>query len=278
MFFKTVLCVVGVHQSDRDVRRAMDLCAEVQAHLSVLVVCLAAPPPVGAYAAVLSEPWLQERENDNSELKQRVEEISQLTATAGTSCDVNGYYSEVVWADEAIGQRARYGDLTLIGAELLDDGDLRAAAIGGALFESARPVLLMPDGKVPTLRPKTVLVAWDSRIESARAVHEALPLLAGAERVHVTLVDPQAGLDLSGPEPGADVATYLGRHGIKVAVDRLPGGGRAVADVLAQHAMDLDADMIVMGAYGHSRLRERLFGGVTRTMIEKANLPVFMAH
>lgn len=278
MLFKTLLSVVGVHQSDHDVMRAIDLCAEIDAHLSVLVVALAAPPPVGAYAAVLSEPWLEEREADNAELKIRVDLLAELAAKAGVSSDVNGCYSELTWADQEVGQRARYSDLTVIGPEMLKDGQLTTRAISGAIFESARPVLLLPAGKTPTLRPTTILVAWDSRIESARAVHEAMALMTGAQRVHVTLVDPQAGFDVSGPEPGADVAMFLARHGVDVVVDRLPSAGREVAHVLKQHAVDLDADMIVMGAYGHSRLRERMWGGVTRTMIEQADLPVFMAH
>jgi nucleotide-binding universal stress UspA family protein len=81
-----------------------------------------------------------------------------------------------------------------------------------------------------------------------------------------------------GAEPGADIAAYLARHGLTVTVDQLAGGGRPVADVLKQHATDIGADLIVMGAYSHSRIRERIFGGVTRSFIEGARLPVLMAH
>lgn len=96
--------------------------------------------------------------------------------------------------------------------------------------------------------------------------------------MHVTLVDPTAIGSASGREPGAEIASYLARHGVNVIVDRLPSMGRPVADVLKLHARDIGADMIVMGAYGHSRLRERLFGGVTKSMIEQCDVPVLMMH
>lgn len=92
------------------------------------------------------------------------------------------------------------------------------------------------------------------------------------------LVDPLEGDEDQGAEPGADAAAYLARHGIKVTVDRLPSQGRTVASVLRRHATDTAADLLVMGAYGHSRLRERIFGGVTSAMIEEPTLPVLMAR
>jgi nucleotide-binding universal stress UspA family protein len=105
-----------------------------------------------------------------------------------------------------------------------------------------------------------------------------MSLLVGADQVRLVLVDPVEGDLEQGAEPGADAAAYLARHGAKVTVDRLPSQGRTVASVLAQHATDIAADLLVMGAYGHSRLRQRIFGGVTSAMIEKPPLPVLMAR
>ncbi|MEP6195164.1 MAG: universal stress protein, partial [Nitratireductor sp.] len=103
-------------------------------------------------------------------------------------------------------------------------------------------------------------------------------LIVGAKEVSLALVDPVAGNAVYGEEPGADLATYLSRHGAKVTVDRLPSQGRSVADILRRHATDKDAELMVMGAYGHSRLRERLFGGVTKSMLEQPPVPVLMAR
>lgn len=211
-------------------------------------------------------------------LKSRVEQAEALVAKADLSADVDSEYTEIAWADETIGQRARYADLTILGPELLDDGALKLRAVNGGLFESGRPLLVVPTGSKPTLTPKVVLLAWDSRIEAARAAREAIDLMSSADSVHVTLIDPQATHTGNGPEPGADIAAYLARHGCKVTVDRLPSSGYTVAEALRQHAVDISADLVVMGAYGHSRLRERIFGGVTKSMIDEAALPILMAR
>jgi len=168
--------------------------------------------------------------------------------------------------------------VTILGPHLLTDEKMKAKVIDGALFESGRPILLIPHGTKPTLCPKRILLAWDSGMECTRAAREALDIMASAEEVHVTLVDPDTSSIANGAEPGADIAAYLAHHGIKVDVDRLPSGGQSIAEVLKQHATDMSAELIVMGGYGHSRTREWIFGGVTRSMIDDPNLPVLMAR
>ena len=192
--------------------------------------------------------------------------------------DVAAEYAELAWADEAIGRRARYADLTVMGPEVLGTELLRSKVIEGALFSSGRPLMLVPEGARATLTPQRVMVAWDARIEASRAVREALDLLIGATAVRLVLVDPVKGQEGHGDEPGADAAVYLARHGVKVHVVCLPGGGDPVAEVLRRAARDFGADMLVMGAYGHSRLRQRIFGGVTQSMVDDPMLPLFMAR
>jgi nucleotide-binding universal stress UspA family protein len=180
------------------------------------------------------------------------------------------------WSDDMIGRRGRYADLTLIGPDLASDRDLKTMALKGSLYESEVPVLLVPSAADATLAPRCVLVAWDSGPEAARAVREALPLLAGADEVHVTMVDPRASEDDGGPEPGTDLAAYLARHGAKVTVDRLPRIGQSIADTLRIHAVDIAADMIVMGAYGHSRIRAMIIGSTTTEMIRSCLIPILL--
>ena len=136
----------------------------------------------------------------------------------------------------------------------------------------------MPEGSRSTLAPKRVLVAWDSRIEASRALRESVGILTRAEDVRLALVDPEESEGGHGAEPGADAAAYLARYGIKVTVDRLPSSGHTIAAVLRRHAIDTSAELLVMGAYGHSRLRERIFGGVTRSMLDEPPLPILMAR
>jgi nucleotide-binding universal stress UspA family protein len=276
--FRTLLTVTGLNHGEGDLKLAADLCEQIDAHLSVLVVAIAPPLPVGEYAAVVSDTWSKERYDDLKRLKKRTAVVSDFIVGRALSADIANAYPEQGSADEAIGRRARYADITVIGPEMLAGEALKNKVIEGALFSSGKPVLLVPGKARATLKPKRVLVAWDARLESSRAVRESLDMLKGADEVRLVMVDPIEGEHYHGAEPGADAAVYLARHGVKVTVDRLPSSNHSVAVVLRQHAVDVAAELMVMGAYGHSRLRERIFGGVTKSMIEDQSLPVLMAR
>ena len=277
MSFKTILSVTSPDMGNGDLKLAASLCESIHAHLSILVVQVAAPPPIGDFAT-FSDTWLQERLEDKERLTTRRDEVTALLAAGTVSADIATEYPELAWADEAIGRRARYADLTLIGPEVLGTKTLRAKSIEGALFSSGKPLLLIPSNASATLAPRRILVAWDGSIEASRAVREARGMLVAAADVRLVLVDPHGGDEGNGAEPGADAATYLARHGVSVTVERLPNEGLSVAEVLARRANDFGADMLVMGGYGHSRLRERIFGGVTKSMLDEPPLPIFMAR
>ena len=125
---------------------------------------------------------------------------------------------------------------------------------------------------------RRVLVAWNASREAARAVSDALPLLKRAGQVDVVAFEPGKSGAAHGEEPGADIALYLARHGVKVTVSRVDAPDLDVGNQLLSRAFDLSADLIVMGAWGHSRLRELVLGGVTRTVLESMTVPVLMAH
>jgi len=125
---------------------------------------------------------------------------------------------------------------------------------------------------------KCVLVAWDASREAARAVADAMPLLAAADAVIVLAVDPQPGPDGHGEIPGADIALHLARHGVKAQIERTVSAGVPIGELLLSRAADLGADMLVMGAYGHSRVRELLLGGATRSILASMTIPVLMSH
>lgn len=278
MRFKSLLSVVEAHQSDNDLKIAIDLCSEINAELSAMVFAVASLPPIGDYPIGTGDVWVKERQRDLAHLGARVEDVEMLVRDADISAAVTDEYPELARVGHMVGRRARYTDVTILGPDLLTNEALKAKVIEGALFESGRPILLIPHGTKPTLRPKCILLAWDSGMECTRAAREALDIMASAEEVHVTLVDPDTSSIANGAEPGADIAAYLAHHGIKVDVDRLPSGGEPIADVLKQHATDISADLVVMGGYGHSRTREWIFGGVTRSMIEDPGLPILMAR
>lgn len=278
MAFRTVFTVVGTESGDPDLTLAAALCEETGAHLSVMVLQLASPPPIGEFAAIMSDPWLEDRRLDLEAVQARVAAITALLAARGISCDVTSAYPEAAWADETVARRARYADITVIGPQLASDADLAEKVLMAGLFASGKPLLLVPAGAKPSLKPKRIVIGWDARLEASRAVREALDMLVGAEEVRLVLVDPKRGETGHGEEPGADAAAYLARHGVKVTVDRLPAEGRSVAEVLKRHARDTGADLLVMGGYGHSRTREAIFGGATRHVLDHMTLPVLMSH
>lgn len=132
-------------------------------------------------------------------------------------------------------------------------------------------------GKI-SLAPQQVMLAWNSRPEAAKAAKAALDMLKGAASTRIVIVDPDTSYFQNGGEPGADIAAFLARHGVTAIVEQLPSGQRKTEGVLRQHALETGCDMIVMGAYGHSRLRERIFGGVTAAILEDCKVPVFLAR
>jgi nucleotide-binding universal stress UspA family protein len=197
--------------------------------------------------------------------------------------------SDIRWAAESgvsqladlgrhVAARARFSDLVILPQPY---GEGRGAELEpvteSALFEGRTPVLVAPAGAAPVPNPRRILLAWNESSEALGATRAALPLLRGAEHVHVVVIDPPA----HGPnrsDPGGLLSQYIARHGAKAEIDVLSKTLPRISDVLIRHAGDMDADMIVMGAYGHSRFREAIFGGATRYMLEQAPVPVFMAH
>ncbi|OOG65735.1 hypothetical protein BLJAPNOD_05624 [Ensifer sp. M14] len=276
MPFKTILSVLGEHGASEDLQIAMKLAEEVSAHLSALLVVMA-PIPSGRYQT-LSPSWLEVRERNLQKLAESLTTIRERIAVSELSFDVDGVYAEVTGPAYDIGERALYADLVLAGPNLFRNEELKSQAINGALFQAGRPVLFVPPDVKATLQPKRILLAWDSRPSAAHAARDALEMMRMAQSVHVTMVDPVAASRVSGDEPGADVATYLARQGINVSVETLPSSGHLAAETLQRHALDIDADMVVMGAYGHSKLLQLLLGGVTKSMLKEARFPIFMAH
>src|SRR5208282_1790981 len=144
--------------------------------------------------------------------------------------------------------------------------------VESTLFESGRPVIVVPYIQKGPLKLDRVMVCWDGSRPAARAIADAMPLLEKAGRVEVVIVANERGKQ--DEIAGADMGQHLARHGLKVEVERIVGGDIDVADALLSHAADCSADFIVMGGYGHSRLREFVLGGVTRGILGSMTAPV----
>lgn len=278
MFPKTLFTVFDSAQSAESLRKAVGICEQFDCHLSVAIIGIALPVSAAAYGAIPADAWAQEREDGLRAAADKANELEQIIARAGISGDVLPYYCDEGQIPAVVGTRARYADLALSLPSSEADSRLATKAMQGILFQSARPMLHVPDSVSPTLRPKRVMLAWNSQREAASAAFTALDTLIAAETVHVAMVDPVATEYEQGEEPGNDVAAYLARHGVNVTVDVLAGAGRPVAETLVKHAADIEADLIIAGAYGHSRIREYFFGGTTNDLLANERFPLLMAH
>ena len=172
---------------------------------------------------------------------------------------------------------ARYADLIVLGrGKTL--GGFEQRLFGALLMGCGRPLLLVPDEAPPTDAFETVVVAWKSSREAARALHDALPFLRKARSVELLAVDEDRHREEDAGSDDALLLGHLSRHGIAATPVRRAHGGMSSAARILQHAADSRADLVVAGGFGHSRAREQLFGGVTRALFEHSTQPVLFSH
>jgi nucleotide-binding universal stress UspA family protein len=177
-----------------------------------------------------------------------------------------------------VARHARFSDLVILpkpyGEDLPADAPV---VVEAAMFQGHAPVVVLAGDATKTLDAKRIVVAWNDSPEAMAAVRRALPLLVKADLVSICIVAPERH-GSGTADPGAELSKMLSRHGANVEVCLLPQTLPRVSEVIARHVADSDADLLVMGAYGHSRFREAILGGATRNMLEHATVPVFMAH
>lgn len=247
-------------------------------HLDVL--CLGVDrSQTGYYYAGASAVVLQETISRAHEESEAIEKkVREVLDGAGIRWATEKGVSQLADLGRHVGTRARFSDLAILPKPY---GEARGAELEpvteSILFEGHTPALVVPDDAKTNPRPGRIMIGWNESTEALNAVRAAIPVLREAEVVHVVIIDPPA----HGPtrsDPGGQLSQYLARHGVKVEIDVLSKTLPRISDVLIRHAGDMDADLIVMGAYGHSRFREAIFGGATRYMLEHATYPVLMAH
>jgi nucleotide-binding universal stress UspA family protein len=172
-----------------------------------------------------------------------------------------------------LAEQARLHDLTVLDAEIWTC-DLDREALESTLFQSGRPVIAVPPGHA-AFAGRRIIVAWDGSAQAARAANDAMPLLRAADAVEIVSVGNAA--EIRDSVPGAEFAPHLARHGVNVIVNHLPVSG-SIGDTLRSQAGLFRADMIVMGAYRHSRARQFFFGGVTRSLLRSCPVPLFLSR
>jgi nucleotide-binding universal stress UspA family protein len=171
---------------------------------------------------------------------------------------------------------ARRFDLAIVGQAEPEISSMEQIIGETTLFESGRPMIMVPYIQKAPFKTDNVMICWDGSRTAARAVADAIPIIRKSGRVEIVIVASDRGKQ--DEIEGADIGQHLARHGLKVDVHRISGGNIDVGDALLSHAADSGADFMVMGGYGHSRLREFVLGGVTRSIFGSMTLPVLLSH
>jgi nucleotide-binding universal stress UspA family protein len=281
MSYKDLLVVLD---SEASARERIDLAAALAERFAAHLVALhplpipQAPRHLGYFDPTLLNPFfaeMRERAQDAAgKLREQFEHATRLRGVAAEWRMV----PEGPEADAAL--HARYADMVILGqidpdraeAEIIRPRPEQVALASGC------PILVVPYAGHFATVGRRIVIGWNATREAARAVSDAMPLLAAAEVVTVLTIDPHEGPHGHGELPGADIALHLARHGVKAEIERTVSAGLPVGEVLLSRAADLAADLLVMGAYGHSRVRELLLGGATRSLLRSMTVPVLMSH
>lgn len=280
MTYKTIVAVLSAAEDAGKVTdHALTLARRTGGHVigihaeAPVVVTLIAPMEYPDPNAVLQ---LQERAQQQSRdveraFRSRCErddipyEWRLFTGTAG-------------YASAGVIESARSADIVIAGQFDPNSDGPAQEDIEDLLYESGRPLYLVSNAPAGPEAIDKILIAWNGSREAARAVFDALPFLKAAKDVEIFAVDPPESAMQSSDFAGAELAATLARHGIRSMVASGSSGGLSVAEALNRRATEIDANLIVMGAYSHSRLRERLFGGVTSAMMRGARVPTLMSR
>lgn len=279
MAYKSLLTISSDPEgSDKALIAAKALTEQENAHLDVIALGIDYTQPVYFYgqgnAMITQDMLIQARESAKAQettlrAKLQPETFSWACESAATNID---------GISRIVSMRARFADLVVLPKPY---GEGRSHAdetiVEAALFDGHAPVLIIPDTGHQALPPKCVTIAWNQSAEALAAIRAALPFLKAADLVSIVIIDPpQHAQDRS--DPGGALSLMLSRHGVKADISVLAKTMPKVSDVIARHVADINSDLLVMGAYGHSRFREALLGGATRDMLEESRVPVLMAR
>lgn len=273
MSYKTILVHLDDHPRRAErLNLAFELAGRFDAHLVALFALDSARIP--SYALAEAGPVVREIEaRRRSEAAREAEAEFRRAERPGAGKAEWRVSSQDAFA--AVRLSARYVDLVVLGQPEPEHPAARAFA-EEVLLSAGRPVLFVPYAGRFRDAGKRVLVAWNASREAARAVSDALPMLAMAQSVEVVAFDPEN--EDHGEVVGADIALFLARHGVRASAARQSAPDIDVGSQILSRAADANADLVVMGGYGHSRLRELALGGATRTVLESMTVPVLMAH
>ena len=255
---------------------AMSVAQTFNAHITG-VVFLFDPVIAPSVMDGVSAQWIEAQRTEGQAIAQAtVERFEQAAARSGLSFRHRIVEATLGGATDLFGRIGRRFDLMVVGQREPDHLSPADMFVEAALFESGRPVIVVPYIQKDGLKLDRVIVCWDGSRTAARAMGDAMPFLTRAKTVDIVMV--ATGRAKSDEIPGADIGHHLARHGINVDVKRIVAEDVDVSNTILSYAADVSAEMIVMGGYGHSRLREFVLGGATKDILNSMTVPILMSH
>ena len=263
-------------QRDVAANFALSMARDFSAHVAAVSFCYEMVVPGSVFGSVATGLIQAQRAESEKVAADAVKNFEQAARLAGVSNEARLFTAPLTDAVEMFGRIARRYDLAVVAQTEPDTPPGRDMIIEAALFQSGRPVVVVPYIQKEGLKLDRVMVCWDGSRNAARAVADAMPILQKAKSVEVVVVIGAHGK--SRELPGADIAHHLARHNLKVELSELVAEDIDVPNTILSHAADVGTDFIVMGGYGHSRWREFVLGGATRAMLGSMTVPVLMSH
>lgn len=278
MSYKDILVYVDESKScDHRIDAAVRLAQAHEAHLIGLCVAVEARLPAYIRSQLFANVLAQQEQQATERAQALAERFTRKVSGANLSVDCRAERCPEPALPHLISTHARYVDLVVFGQPDPDEVIIGSLDLATEVALSVgRPVLIVPYIGAQATLGERIMVAWDAGRESTRAVNDALPFLERASAVYVLVVG--SGADGHGEQPGADLALHLARHGCKAEAQYTVSGEVSVGDTILSRISDNGVDLLVMGAYGHARLREFILGGVTEHMMKHMTVPVLMSH
>jgi nucleotide-binding universal stress UspA family protein len=255
---------------------AVSVAAALEAHLTGVAFIYDPVVPISGAGYIPAEVIEIQREDNETAADAAIKSFTAATDQAGISAEPLITNASLAGASDHFARMARRFDLAIVGQAEPEISSMEQIIGETTLFESGRPMIMVPYIQKAPFKTDNVMICWDGSRTAARAVADAIPIIRKSGRVEIVIVTNERGKE--DEIEGADIGQHLARHGLKVDVHRISGGNIDVADALLSHAADSSADLMVMGGYGHSRLREFVLGGVTRSIFESMTLPVLLSH
>jgi len=282
MSYKTLLALHAGDDPPSHLAPVAALARAYGAHVDVRVLNLVTPIPTMTY---IQDPKVESHESYRYILEETEKvgsEVRRFLEAEKIGHHVTAEAQPPGLIGRSAAKAALYADLVVLsGTSSSLVSGLMGYALEGALFDAGKPVLVLGEGDVqgddmPIVSPSDVMIAWDGGREAARAVQQSLPILKAASVVRAMIIEEGEDRELETSVEA--LGPYLLRHGVDILIERVAPAGQFISHALVEQVTKCRPDLLVMGAYGHSRLRERLFAGATRAALNDLSRPLFLAH